>query len=274
MYCRRCNYNLSGQKDPRCSECGSEFAFDDPATYRDRPMGRPARIMAWLRQHRRIPILILTLALLVGYGFAYSKLPKLSYAMSPHGIAGRNMKLITVQWHIQIATNPNESEFDRDAAVRELQHLYSPFTEARTMNAKAMGEYLLRNAPILVIPTILYLLLLSTLVEKPTRRRAYIFIAILLLLLIPCIQPSATLNWLFPGTNAFMDDIAFIPGVDITPANPNRNDTITMYCIHPSKKPYPRLGIAFGDGHVQWEPLDRARELFAAQGIPFPKLDE
>jgi len=44
MYCRRCNYDLRGQEEARCPECGRAFDFDDPQTSYDSRGGNITRL--------------------------------------------------------------------------------------------------------------------------------------------------------------------------------------------------------------------------------------
>ncbi|GJM24814.1 MAG: hypothetical protein DHS20C16_12290 [Phycisphaerae bacterium] len=220
-----------------------------------------------------MPLLVITALLFTVYGIAYSELPRLSSVTYPERIANASMRKIMTAWHIQIMANPNEPKFDRDAAESRLQNLYSPYSESGMANSQAVCAYVLRWSPLFVIPTVIYLLVVAFLVGKSAKRRSFVIILILLLGMIPCVFSNLILNLAFPGTNAFMRDFAFVPGVDITPANPNSADTIAMYSVR-DFTPYGRIGIAFGDRHVRWLPYERAEPLFKAQGIPFPKPTE
>ncbi len=78
MYCTQCKYDLRGQTDARCPECGRAFDFDDSTTFYTSRGGFVARSISWVcgfvrRNWRRLYIglgvyfLVLTLALaLVG----------------------------------------------------------------------------------------------------------------------------------------------------------------------------------------------------------------
>lgn len=183
------------------------------------------------------------------------------------------MKRIMTAWLLQLNANPTVPEFDPQAAAIWLKHLYSPYSEPRLATAQAVCRYLLQWAPLFILPTLAYMMLVAFLVGRSARRKLGIAAGLLLFFLLLCFFPNKTTNRLFPGSNAFMRDVVFIPGVDVTQANPNRGNTITLYCVHDSL-PDRRLGIAFGDGHVQWTFFERAKPLFEAQGIPFPRPSE
>ncbi|MCP4591432.1 MAG: hypothetical protein GY842_11855 [bacterium] len=68
--CRTCGYDLQGQKDPRCPECGAEFDMAELDIHRNQPEPRlNARALVWRRWAIAILIGLSTLALIGGILF-------------------------------------------------------------------------------------------------------------------------------------------------------------------------------------------------------------
>ncbi|GJM24224.1 MAG: hypothetical protein DHS20C16_06390 [Phycisphaerae bacterium] len=72
---------------------------------------------------------------------------------------------------------------------------------------------------------------------------------------------------------AYVDDVTFVSGVDLSSANPKPETTIALYDGHRLTRK-DQICIAFADGHVEIMTSDEARPLFEAQGVSFPERQD
>ncbi|MBU0716861.1 MAG: hypothetical protein KJ749_01325 [Planctomycetes bacterium] len=269
MYCRHCYYDLRGQLTPRCPECGTGFAFDDPSTFLPKSPGILGRGLLALRRRRRWAILaLLTLLLLASYRIALI-LPSSSHWVHPTVVSTANLKNILTIWLVQQYKDPQQTEFDVDAARQLLRPSLSPWFEWRvTWWRESITRYL-KLAPRFIVLTMLYLLVVMIFVGKRMRRGAIGLILALFVVLLCSIQPAETASWLCPESHALLDDYHYLPGIDITLSGEKAHKTIVAYDIQSFRRPGRRI-IGLADGFVlsMWD--DRARPLFEAQGLEYP----
>lgn len=270
MFCRFCYYDLHGQQIPRCPECGTAFAFDDPDSFLRKTPGSLGRMLFWFRKRRRVLAIALTILLLCSYAVASSHLPSFPRSVKIGQYASMHLKCVMTTWFIQKNDRPQQKTFDVDDAKNDMSPSFSAWSETDAAHRKRWTTYLLVHAPMFVAPTVAYLLVVAALVGRPARREAVVLIVALSSVLFGSLSPSKTAGRLCPGSYAFLNDIVFLPDVDLGRTNPQRSRTIAAYDV----QSFRRLGrrcIAFASGAVQWLPDDRARPLFQAQGIPYPE---
>ena len=273
MFCRFCYYDLHGQQIPRCPECGTAFAFDDPGSFLRNMPGSLLRMLFWLRRRQLVLIVATTVSLLCCYAVASSKLPSLPNSAKMSGYASVHLKGVMTTWFIQKNDHPQQTAFDIDAAKKDMQPSFSPWSESDAAHRKALITYLLIHAPLFIVPTMVYLLVVAALVGRRARWRVVVLVVALSFVLFGSISPRLTAGRLCPGSHVFLNDIVYIPGIDLTRASPLRGRTIAAYDVQSFRRPG-RRGIAFADGHVEWLWDDRAKPLFQAQGIPYPEQSD
>lgn len=271
VFCRCCYYDLRGQQRPRCPECGTAFAFDDPRSFLGERPGNFARMFSRLRRRGRVLLVTLSVLLLISYGVAGFTLPSLRYPVHPAVLAAANLKAIITTWMIQQYQRPQQTVFHVDAARQDMSPSLSPWSEGRAARWKALITQLLTIAPYFIVPTMAYILVVAIFVGRRGRQGVFVLLAGLSLVVYCSVYPRDVAAWLCPGSHAFLDDYVYLPGIDFTPANAKRGRTIVAYDIHTFRRPGRRI-IGFADGHVTslWD--DRAKPLFQAQGIPYPDV--
>jgi hypothetical protein len=272
MFCRICYYDLRGQQIPRCPECGTPFAFDDPSSFLRKNPGRFARLSFWLRRRRRVLLATLTILLLVHYAVGGSQLrrfPQSLYPASQRLLATTNLKSILSIWAIQANDDPQQTEFDIDAVRQVIGRRISAWSEVQV----AKLERLMIFAPFFVVPTMAYLVMVAILVGRWRRREAVILLATLAAMLF-CLGYGCSVHvremaiWC-RGSHAFLNDYVYLSWVDYTCPASQAMRTIVAYDVHSFRRPGRRL-IGFADCHVAWLSDEQARPLFEAQGIPYP----
>ena len=273
MFCRCCYYDLRGQHTPRCPECGTAFAFDDPRSFLSEKPGSLARILLCLRRGRRVLVAGLSILLLVTYGVAGFTLPSLGYSVHPTVLAAANLKATITTWMIQQYERPQQMVFDVNAARQDMAPNFSPWSEGRAAQRRELVSRLLTVAPYFVVPAMIYLLAVGILVGRQARRGILALVVALSFLLYCSVYPRDVAAWLCPGTHAFLDDYVYLLGVDFTDGNSARGRTIVAYDAHTFRRRGRRI-IGFADGHVTSLSDESAKALFQAQGVPYPDLPD
>lgn len=265
MFCRRCLYDLQGQQSPRCPECGTEFAFDDPRSFLP-VRGRAASLLHRIRSRRRDVLIGLTFLLSFCYGLALHRLPNLAQATSPSWLAESNLRDVIIAWRIHASSNPQATGFDAEAARMSLTPSFSPYTQPGWARVRSIAIYLLRRAPLFVVPTMVYLFIVAIIEVRRPRRIAITLLLMLGFVLYASASPYTWGERITPGTYAFLDDIVTVAGINPT-AVPNY--TIAAY----DAKSFQGEGvrwIAFADGHLEWMTDEKAKWLFEVQGLDYP----
>lgn len=273
MFCRCCHYDLRGQQTPRCPECGTPFAFDDPTSFLGKKPGTLGRIGLWLRHRRRLLLVVLSILLLLSYRVAAFTLPSLAHSVHPTVLATVNLKIIITTWMIQQHGHPEQMAFDVDAAKEDMVPSLSPWTEGHAAGWRVLITQLLTVAPYFVVPTMAYLLVVAILVGRRARRGVFLLVGGLCFVVCCSAYPREVGAWLCPGSHAFLDDYVYLPGVDLTPANSDRGQTIVAYDVHTFRTGGRRI-IGFAGGHVASLSDERAKALFQAQGVPYPEFPD
>ncbi len=76
IYCRHCDYTLTGLPAPRCPECGRAFDPADPSTFDEQP--RRSRRRRWAKRAVVVLIPLAALALLANYARTHYELHKVT----------------------------------------------------------------------------------------------------------------------------------------------------------------------------------------------------
>ncbi len=273
MFCCFCYHDLRGQQVPRCPECGTAFAFGDPSSFLRKYPGRFARMLFWLRRRRRVLLATLTILLLVHYavgGSQMQRFPQSLYPFSQRYLASTNLKGILTIWMIQANDDPQQTKFDIDAARQVMGRRISPWSEVQVAKLKRLMIF----APFFVVPTMAYLVVVVFLVGNRRRRQSFVLLAILASVLF-CLGYGCSMHiremamWC-RGSYAFLDDYVYLSWVDYTCPLSKAKRTIVAYDVHSFRRAGRQL-IGFADGHVEWLSDNRAKLLFQAQGVPYPK---
>ena len=268
MYCRGCFYDLRGQETPRCPECGRAFDPGDPHSFLEYP-GRFHGVWIKLKEYRGPAAALLTGAWLLCMVLGALGLE----AVRRNGPSARNvtyLKMITIQRIIWQHDDPENRDFDRKAAVRDLPALPSPYTEQTKIVWGGRLAEAIRVGGNCAIPTAVYAVLMIPLVSRRRRWAALGVLALCLTLFYASLSAAGIVGFLFPAGHAYLDDYVYINGVDMTSANSKRGTTIAAYDLRSFKGDQQRI-IGFADGHAETLGDDRAKPLFEAQGLEYPK---
>ncbi len=281
MFCVQCYYDLSGQETPRCPECGREFDFDDPASYLSESGSRLTNFRIWVHQHPREALATAFYAFFVYSFFAYLLLPD----FTPSSMSGRstcgsfttwrlaNTRTVMHCWLTFHAEHPPDAIFTHADAKLMVPPGFSPVTESLTIKTAAILSYSANHAWVFAVPVLCLLVPGLWLVDKSQKRQVRTFIVAIVLFLILCHFWGGIRDSLFRKSLAYVDDITFVTGVDLSRSNPNLRTTIALFDGHRSTQ-LGRICVAFADGHVEAMPEKKARPLFEAQGIPFPEWED
>ena len=215
----------------------------------------------------------MTILLLCSFAVASSYLPSPPRPVKMGDFASMHLKCVMTTWFIQKHEHPQQTAFDIIAGKDDIRPSFSAWSETDAAHRKRWTTYLLVHAPLFVVPTVAYLLVVAVLVGRGARRGALVLVVALSFVLFGSLSPSRTADRLCPGSYAFLNDIVFLPDVDVMGGNTQRGRTIAAYDVQSFRRPGPPC-IAFASGAAQWLRDDSARPLFQAQGVPFPEQSD
>lgn len=281
MFCAHCYYDLSGQEAPRCPECGRDFNFDDPTSYLSETGGQLSKCRRWIRQHPQRAFAAMIYGFLMYSAFAFLLLPD----FSPSSMKGlstcgsfttwqlANTRTVMQCWLGYHAEHPSDAIFTHAEAKLLAPPGFSPVTQSLTIKTSAILSYSMNHAWVFAIPALCLLVPGMWLVDKARRRWLRAFIILIVLLLSVCQFREEIRKRLFRESLAYVDDVTFVSGVDLSSANPKPETTIALYDGHRLTRK-DQICIAFADGHVEIMTSDEARPLFEAQGVSFPERQD
>ena len=269
MFCRGCAYDLRGQQTPRCPECGTEFDFDDPATFFTQTPTRPRRLLRWYRRRRRLWTCLLTVGMFASLFVGMRDLPGPWAGYSFYKM--NCLRGIVLGWRFEQEEDPSVRVDIRALAEEWCGSRLSPRPKPNALWARAIVRHVLGAGPVLLLIAIAYVALLSLLYPSRFRGVWFVAFAFLQLLLIPCAFSNQIPDALWPDSYAFLDDFVIVG--DVLDEGPiPLDERIVAYDKYSFKGDRPRL-VAFGDASCSRLDPEEAERLFREQGIPLPSAE-
>ncbi len=269
MFCRSCHYDLRGQTDPRCPECGRAFDFVDPASYLGALPTRAGRALTLVR--RSTPFLLTAVTLgLVGYHALASSKPSMPHCgVNTIGLIGEtNLRYIVVAMLNLRHKHPEETRISIERLKQEATRSLSPREEHETLQRRYRWRYQ-TSRPVrnLLWPLLGYAVLMSLAIRKRRSRLSGVFAAsaVLLVIAMGALHVPGSLGRIFwPDTLRYIDDFVVLDGIDSrTPADQS-GAAVMAY----DKKAYAsgKRPVGFMDGRIRWLADGELRAALAAQG--------
>ncbi len=128
MYCRDCEYDLRGQVEPRCPECGRAYDPHVEDTFLHRPRILPVSMIRFLSGVRSVvAVCTITLALM-----AHFMVPSLTDCAGPVGAMYPNLNLrrMISMWHILSRDDPPPHNVDVGRLAKVMTPSYGPWEHA------------------------------------------------------------------------------------------------------------------------------------------------
>lgn len=216
MFCRECHYDLRGQEEPRCPECGSHFDPRDGATYLRRPPTHLQSLLQikWIRTCSLllgVAVLYVTLVFLFVPGMYCSQCG----SPSPRMLSSMSLRSIVTAQAIQ----SNDAANNRVLSLAELKpHLtpkwYSRSMEPRYVSANRWNRRLgdLIRWPVFSIGPALALIVLA---RRWLRKLA---IAMACLCALATLLLFLSIGYVGRGTRtlsyAYLNDYVLVPGIE------------------------------------------------------------
>ena len=138
MYCKRCRYDLRGQVETRCPECGRAYCPGDPNTYLSENRHALLIVARQVRKAATFPPTLLTLGFIILMSGPLFLLPQLSSgpSLSLRVISQRNLKSIVTAWMIQRFDHPSNGPFEFTQVKNQLLPRLSAWTDQPILHAR------------------------------------------------------------------------------------------------------------------------------------------
>ena len=270
MYCRSCHYDLRGQVEQRCPECGHVYCPDDPDSYL-REIRSPLHIIA--RQVRRtvtFPPTLLTLGFVILMSGALVLWPQLSSGSTPslRWVSQRNLKSIVTELKILRHDHPNSGPFDFAQAKNQLPPRLSAWTDQSNLYARFSRTQTFRRHAWWIYALFIYTALMIPLCHRHLRRwRAIPWLATMLFAAVifagrnlPVIERIVQ-----PGSEAYINDYIYIEDPRWDVVKPGNATRIVAYEKQSWTSGY--RAVAFMEGSVSMLNEHDLRTRLAAQGL-------
>jgi len=266
MYCRNCYYDLRGQENLRCPECGTEFDPDDPKSYCPAMPGYFSRVCANIRRWRIAIGTVLTVAvfsLIVLFFSAMARNPVSdTLRRSIHRSALRS--ILTVSMMVQNEIYP-DLRLDLPAIRKQLSPGYSCGHGADTFQSACRLRSFLYDSPVLTMVASCYLVSMLWLWRRNTRVAVIVSSMLLLLSVLGRMYTSEVASTLFPKSTSYVDDFVLLDDAESSPG-PTRH--VVAYEKTPSGSHGKRL-VGFGYSDLVWMTDSEFLPLLESQGVRF-----
>lgn len=209
MQCLSCQYDLRGQVDQRCPECGRPFLIKDESTYLTDKRRRSHGPMDWLKTSGTW--LLRTLLVMLGLG-SYLLIPSMTIcrAYPNSGISQQNHNAILEEWKRQCGGALN-CAFDKAVAKANMPVRISPIGDAAQLRARRIWERDLSERPMwFLIPCLTGFLLALTF--KGQDRRLLLLIDFIVFAVVAggCAGAKRLAEFRYRGSYAFLDDLEYL----------------------------------------------------------------
>lgn len=258
MYCRTCKYDLRGQVEHRCPECGEWFEPGNPKTYSlTKPLllgieARHFRVFLWVTLACGVPLLAF-------YDVNKFHLRHFDGVRSHPNPAwhASTFRHIVWDWAFQRGVYPNKSDFDLDAARTTLKSLL----DRRSLQQLVAWNFWTSSA--LWAPWLITSIMLLGALRSRRRRMGVAMLAVCLLLatgLSFC--KDAIANRLWPVGHDYLHDYVYVSGLDWSQAD---SATIIAFEAEPWYGEFRH--VAYADFRVDRLPESEFQKLLATQAL-------
>lgn len=262
MYYRYCRYDLRGQTNERCPECGEWF---EPGNSKTNSLTKPVflgfearhvRAFLWVNLAWSVPLILLLD--LNAYGSRHH-----------HGTRSHpnpawystTLEKITREWAIQRELDPNRSDFD----VEEAEARLDVWIDRRALLQR--NEWGFWTGSGLWVPWLIVSVMLLGVLRSRRRRRAMVVLSVVLLLgSVLSFRADSTANRIWPFGYDYLREYVYVSRLDWNQVEPT---TIIAYGreLWYDKS---RL-VAFADSHVERLLEGEFRILLEAQDLHLPE---
>jgi hypothetical protein len=213
MYCRNCHYDLRGQENLRCPECGTRFDNEDASSFYDSFPTRRARLRFWATRRRWALSVILTIVV-VSYLIGSTKhFPPFWKVGDTTILLSYNLKGILVDWATQRNDHPDQRAFDVEAARASVRKSFSVHEQPQACRHRKCME-LLRQAPWFGIPLAIYGLLLMWLFSHQSLRRIFAILCVTFLLSILAANKFYIASLFWSPSHRYLEDFVYLDNAD------------------------------------------------------------
>ncbi len=248
MYCRSCHYDLRGQLDPRCPECGGRFSFDDAETY----LGSLPTWRSYLRESigssgrwsLRLLLGFLSIASVV------LAVPNIICCGLPAGayiLSSRNLELVKAEWARQCGGFPINCRFDAAVARRHMSPSFSASLERNDYVRRASYVRKLTKRPYsFFLPCLFGLLLSMTFRNRLRRWLALTAVGTFAVVLCGSCIARPLGNLKFPGSYVFLDDYVYLEPPNVLMCSSREDSSVIAF----ERNPFHSRGpvVAFANG--------------------------
>lgn len=253
MYCKHCQYDLRGQIESRCPECGHNYDPDNPHTFEH----ELSRIPKWVVKCGHFTRRLCTAAFCVVLILAHSILLPNITRCGPTGesIAERsNLKNIIETWRDIAAGKPPPHNLDVVKLAESVGPQISLYSQADTVCLKRKWTRIRREwTPILIMYGFCSFIVFLVNSYKPSlARRVSGFVLLLSITIgIGFSVMDHRCRLTYKRDYSYLSDYAFVNGLDWS-IKPNEcRDVIVMFSRKPSPAFSLRRIVGFMDGHLE-----------------------
>lgn len=264
MYCHNCQYDLRGQTDPRCPECGRGFDPCDPSTFDDDASARRRR--KWGQVGNKSAIAGWTFVLVCVWGILVPARtmpnPPISYGV----VARSHLGGILTTWLVAQYDHPQDRTFRRDEILAEQKPAYSAYSEQSVIRKKRrllQGRAVVHAlaGPLLVYALVLRLLSRGRIAWVATRLCILSGLALVLAHALPLIHSRMN-----PPSLGYVDDYVYLnrPAAEWDDRTGRGATTIVAFARRTLDG---RRQVGYADGHLSALLEEEFRENAASQGF-------
>lgn len=267
MYCRNCEYNLRGQTESRCPECGEAFDPADSSTYW-------AVIPGWF-ERRNLPkhaapaiITIFFVGLWMAGFLLWTGRPLVRGWHGPYAMVdGQNFRYVLATWRQTAIEKANRAaplspidlreEFERrlsPAQQRDEVWARYNFVETVTFPVRAT-----------IVIAFVYTVLLTLVSKGRLRKRAACGILATTALFVPTLFPNSMAKLFWPGDLKYLNDYGYVPTVNWTPA-PGEKPRVVAY-TGGNGRPLAGFLVGLNDGSIQRVDPEGLERLAESEGF-------
>jgi len=263
MYCRNCHYDLRGQENLRCPECGTRFDNEDAATFLD-VLPKPVTVWDLLRSGRVVIAVILGIAVLSLW--MPNRRPRHTMAPRlPQLLFRRCIGKLTIAWRDQQQKQAMAIDFDRAAVIKSLKPSYDGKDQyERGMYGQRNFRRTMSGIVIVVVPVAGYVLILLWLWRSRLRKPFVIALTVSTISLAASHWSGDIYRFFYPPSYSYVDDYVFVKGVNLL--NPSPPTSIIGYERVPWRSDDPRM-IIFGDFRLEYLYDDEFAPILEALGL-------
>ncbi len=273
MYCKCCRYDLRGQVESRCPECGQVYCPDDPNSYLRKIRGPLRNAARQVRRAVTTPPTLLTLGLVMLVSGALVILVLWPQSccgptLSLRAISKGNLKSIVREWMIQRYDRPSSAPFDFTQVKNQLPPRLSAWTDQSILHARFSRVQAFRRHARWFYALFIYTALAIPISHWHLRHwRAIPWLATILIAMLIVVGRNLPVieKIIQPGSQAYVNDYIYIEDptwVVLAPGNATR-----VLAYEKQSWPSGYRVVAFMDGRVDMLKEGDFRTRLAAQGL-------